>query len=35
VSALKQQPGGDIVVHGSGQLVDTLMRRMTSSMNTG
>jgi dihydrofolate reductase len=26
VSALKQQPGGDIVVHGSGQLVDTLMQ---------
>jgi dihydrofolate reductase len=26
VSRLKQQPGGDIVVHGSGQLVDTLMQ---------
>lgn len=26
VSALKQQPGGDIVVHGSGKLVDTLMQ---------
>jgi dihydrofolate reductase len=26
VSALKQQPGGDIVAHGSGQLVDTLMQ---------
>ncbi len=25
VSRLKQQPGGDIVVHGSAQLVDTLM----------
>ncbi len=26
VSALKQQPGGDIFVHGSGQLVDTLLQ---------
>jgi dihydrofolate reductase len=26
VSALKQQPGGDIYVHGSGKLVDTLMQ---------